>query len=542
MALSWLESLYNRGRVAPRDPSRDYPSPQVPLYFVTEELRLSPEEQISISAVWAAIRQIVDPIASSEVHVITKDKVGVRTCMPDDALAWILNRRANPDLTAQAFKEILLTETLLTGNGYAEIVKDMAGRVVELWPIPSDLVKVQRDSTGLVYLVTEQDGTQKTLAASEVIHVRGPSLRGFLGDSLVYRAAKAIALAAAQDRFAAAYYANNTVMGGVIEFPTVLNPDTKKRMADDWKAKYGGRKKAHSIAVLEGGAKFTQFNVDADKSQLVPSRTFSVEEVARYFGVPLVRLGVQAAAQGYGTNVAQLNLQFVRDTLTPWVNRLCEEVAHKCYPQRQPWRDLEIDLTWLTLGDSLQRAQSYEVLIRTGVKTVNECRAIEGDNGIGPEGDLHLIGSGLTILDEENLSKPEPVEPADPTDPAAEDAETPEEDAQDTKPESAQEDQEDLLNALAIPLTRFQKRLTNRAKDLRKGTHTEEAIAAHLAEEAAAQAPAVVAEVSAILKLAKRPLDAAAVNSALSAISEGFDAKRVASSLVLNESHALQRP
>jgi HK97 family phage portal protein len=470
MNLSWLPSLFNRGKIAPVDPARNSTVFQ-PLGFVPSELRLSIEEQISVSMVWACIRNIVDPIASSDVNVFTVDSKG-RKQLPDEALVYLLNVRPNPDLTAQAFKEILLTETLINGNGFAEIVKDKAGRVAELWPLPTDAVKVTRDASGLVYVVAQQDGITKTLTAAEVIHVRGPSVRGFVGDSLVFRAAKAVALAVAQEQFASAYYINNTVLGGTIEIPGRMDDETRKVLSADWKAKYAGKKKAHGVAVLEGGAKFVSFNVEADKAQLIPSRTFSVEDVARYFGVPLVRLGVQAAAQGYGTNVSQLNLQFVRDTLTPWVNRFCEEVAFKCYPERKPWRTLEVDLQWLTLGDAMQRAQAYEVLIRTGVKTVNECRAIEGDNSIGPDGDFNLISTGLMILDEENLAKPEPPAPAGP--PGQPPTVDPEADPAD--PTEAPED------AAGTALDSFRKKINARLADLKRAGHGPEVLAAHTAQ------------------------------------------------------------
>jgi HK97 family phage portal protein len=462
MNLTWL---FNRGKLAPADPAQNQTT-FTPLYNVPVELRLSESEMTSVSMVWACIRNIVDPIASSDVNVFTTDNSG-RKSLPDEALVYLLNVRPNPDLTAQAFKEIILTETLISGNGYAEIVKDRAGRVAELWPIPSDSVKVTRDASGIVYVVNQAVEGQKTLRADEVLHIRGPSVRGFVGDSLVYRAAKAVALSVAQEQFASAYYINNTVMGGVLEIPGKMDGDTRDRLSKDWKAKYSGKNKAHGVAILEAGAKYVPFDVDADKSQLVPSRSFSVEDVARYFGVPLVRLGVQAAAQGYGTNVSQLNLQFVRDTLTPWVNRLCEEVAYKCYPERKPWRTLEIDLQWLTLGDALQRAQAYETLIRTGVKSVNECRAIEGDNYIGPEGDLHLIGTGLTLLDEENLTKPEPT-PAKPP-----------QDALATQGEDLQADPEEDAAKADEALNAFRKRVNARVADLRKNGKDEDTVNVH---------------------------------------------------------------
>lgn len=419
---NWFGRTFNRGRTDPGDPRRNSSAYSEaggafwPFGAIPFDLRLTTDEMLSTSTVWAAVRALVDPIASSEIRVVTRNASGGRVRLPDDAVDYLLNVRPGPDFTAQAFKEVVLTQTVVHGDGYAEIVRDRSGRLIELWPLQSDAMAVTRNDAGeLVYLYRQPTGGEiVTLDSWDVLHFRGPSVFGLTGDSLVFRASKAIALHVAQEKFATAYFANGTVLGGFIKMPKALTEPARKKFSVDFKRLFGGGKRAHGIAFLEEGMEYQALGSDSDKSQLIPSRAFSVEEIARYFGIPLVRLGVQAAAQGYGTNVNQLNLQFVRDTLTPWVNRFCEEAAYKLFPQKAPWRSLEIDTTWLTQGDDKSRAEANEISIRSGVKTVNEARESEGLNGIGPEGDLHLVPNNLVLLEEDNLTKPEPAAPPAP--------------------------------------------------------------------------------------------------------------------------------
>lgn len=505
--MSWFSRLFNRGRVDPPNPytSSSYSSHSAagggagaalwPMQFVPPELRLTNDEMVSTSTVWAAVRALVDPIASSDVRVFTRNVRGGREHLDDDPIAYLLNVRPNPDFTSQAFKEILLSQTIIHGDGYAEVVRDGAGRVAELWPLQSEYMYIQRDpeTEELMYRY-RQPGDNETvyLYARDILHVRGPSVVGLTGDSLIYRATKAIALHVAQEKFATAYFANGTVIGGFVKFPASITPDAKERLRDDFRKRFGGHKRSHGIAFLEAGMEYQPLGANGDQSQLVPSRAFSVEEIARYFGIPLVRLGVQAAAQGYGTNVNQLNQQFVRDTLTPWVNRFCEEAAYKLFPQKAPWRELDIDTTWLTRGDDEQRARAHEINIRAGVETVNEAREAEGKNGIGPEGDLHLVVNSLLVLDEENLTKPEAPELAAPMPGGGGDPEDPEE-PDDGEPDDAEAD---AAARLVTAVARYRAKVRARTEHLRKAGKSEEEIAANVA--ATLRSPAV-SEIAAAL-------------------------------------------
>lgn len=462
--MSWFSGLFNR-RTAQWDPRRDSLG-SFAMAFVPPSLRLTEEEMISTSVVWACIRAIVDPIATSEFKVFTRDANGGRKRLMDDDVAWMFNVRPNPDMPAQAFKEILLTQTLVHGDGYAEIVRNRAGKVQELVALDSERMTLQRNGDDLVYVYRQVDGEPVVLFADEVLHVRGPSIRGLTGDSLVYRASKAVALHVAQERFATAYFENGAVLGGFVKLPGGLGEEARKRLRADILQRFGGHKKAHGIMFGEAGMEYQELGGNPAETQLVPSRSFSVEDISRYFQVPLVRLAVQAAAQGYGTNVSQLNLQFSRETLEPWKNRITEEAQYKLYPQRTPWREIEIETTWLTQGDDVQRAQAREIDIRCGVLTVNEGREQEGKNSIGPAGDLHLVQNNLVVLDEENLTKPEPL-------PAPERTMRREMDDEDEMPD---------MRALVSAVERYTRQIRARRADLEKAGKTPDEIAENIAQ------------------------------------------------------------
>ena len=57
---------------------------------------------------------------------------------------------------------------------------------------------------------------------------------------------------------------------------------------------------------------------------------------------------------------------------------------------RDPWRATKIDLGWLTHGDAKSRFDAYQIGRNMGVYSANEIREKEGENTIGPEGDVDI--------------------------------------------------------------------------------------------------------------------------------------------------------
>lgn len=410
-----LARILGKGQVNQPDP-RQTLAP-FPWQFVPTELRLTFDEQLSLSAVWGCIRVISEPIAASPWSVFVRNNGLGREVLHDDPIAWLLNERPNPETTAQALKEGLMVQALSIGDSYAEIEYNRGGVPCGLWPLLTIRMRPERRADGaLVYKYHEHDGRIIELDPRQVLHIRGLSLNGMFGETAITHAARAIATGVAAEKFAGSYYANGANPSGILYGDKSLSDQGWKRLRSDW-LKRKGPKNAHTVPILEEGFKYQTIGSNAEESQVIPARVFTVEEVARAFGVPLVKLGVPQAATGYGTNVAQLNLAFTRDTLVPWKIRVEQEVNYKLFPQRAPWRKAECDLSWLTLGDAKERASSDKVRIESGVFSINEVRDTLGKNPI-KGGDKHYRGSALVDVDAPPPAAPAaPVPPQPSTDP-----------------------------------------------------------------------------------------------------------------------------
>jgi HK97 family phage portal protein len=469
-----LNRLQNLLRVRRLDTVR-YMNPGI-LRFVPTDLRLTTDEKLSVSACYAAVRAIVDPLAASNWDVFVSNG-GRRQNLADGEVFYRLNVRANRNLPAVAAKELVITHALLHGDGYALILRDNSGRVIGWDPLESPRMSKgwREDDQGgtIVYLYAQPNGETVEIPAVDIIHLRGPSVTDlFGGDSQVSRATVAIATAAAMERFGQHYFANGAHLGGYIKLPGRLRtPEDVARLKADWGSKYRGLNKTGETAALEDGAEFVPLTPDAEKLQLVAPRAFQVEDISRFFGVPLVKLMVKEAATGYGANLSTLNEQFSRDTLTPWSKRIAQEFGFKLLPQRAPWAEVEVNLAWLTRGDAESRARVRQLDIQSGVITRDEARAEEGRTALpGGIGSVVTVGTSVVSLKDALEPKPPPAPPARPApqeDPAA-DPESPEDAPQD-QPQDAQPDPEvqNLARAgIRLALDSHARRWRARAKDV----------------------------------------------------------------------------
>jgi HK97 family phage portal protein len=388
-----ISSIFNRGKTTPENPQYTTGHAFFPSMFVPNDLRLSPDEALSVSAVYACVRVIAEAMASScwDVYVKENEK---RIELEDDPIAYLLNVRPNPEQTAQAFREGLLIQALVHGNGYAEIVRDVSGRIKELWLLPSEQVTPRRDENRkLFYRIVQPNAEVVELASEDVFHLRAlTSISQLMGDSVLGRASKAVATAHAAERFALNYFGSNATIGSVLKLPKAPKDAAEEQeIKSRWDKQRSGVKNAHGTIFIGPGMEFTQSQINAEQAQITPARQFSVDEIARYFGVPSALLN--QTAQLPGQDLEGLGLMFTRYTLTPWKRRLEQEANYKLFPQRQPWKFTEIEVDWLNEGSAKNKADTFAVYLTNGVMSVNEVRDEIGLNDIGPDGDEYKTAS-----------------------------------------------------------------------------------------------------------------------------------------------------
>lgn len=360
---------------------------------------VNPDTATTFSAVNGCVRLISETLASLPWHVYRKAPTG-RIAEPGHGVQWLLNMQPNPEQTAYVFRRQLLANYLLWGNGYAEIQQGLDGRAVWLWPMPPDRCSMERSETGaLVCRVIAQDGSQHILPRERVYHLADGSFDGISGASRVELARRSIGAGMAQDVFTASYYQNGASIGGVLENKgKTLSVEAVKTLLSTFNEAYAGPDRAQKTLYVDGGIEYRPLSLPLADAQFLETRRFQIEEIARWFGVPLHLLQDLSDANYAISYEASKN--FVEHTLRPIAVLAEQEANVRLFGMRaQGTTYSRINLAGLMRADPRTRGEYYRSMVNAGVMSINEVRELEELNSIGSDGDEHYLQVNMTTVE-----------------------------------------------------------------------------------------------------------------------------------------------
>ena len=127
------------------------------------------------------------------------------------------------------------------------------------------------------------------------------------------------------------------------------------------------------LAVLEGGMKYTPVSSNSKDAELLETRLFNVQEVARFFNISPVLLG-DLSKSSYNS-IEQAQLQFVINTLAPYIAMLEQEINNKLImPSMKYNYYIDIVEEDIIKQDKQSQANYLNTLVNSGILTRNEAR------------------------------------------------------------------------------------------------------------------------------------------------------------------------
>jgi HK97 family phage portal protein len=374
---------------------------------------------MQVAAYYACVRDLSEDVAKLPLQLY---RLGIsRERASNHPVDYLLHTRANPESPAITFREAMTAHALTLGNGYAEIVRNGAGRAVQMYLLEPWRVRPDRINGELVYRV---DGEPK--ASADIFHLRGLGPDGVVGYSVLEAARESLGLAIAQQQYSSAFYGNNAAPSAAIELPPEMSSadeDTLSVIRRGWENKYKGAHKGSTVGLLLPGMKVHTYQISPKDAEFLTSRQFSVEEVCRWFRMPPHK--VQHLLRSTFNNIEHMSIEYVVDTLLPWLIRWEQEASYKLLTVReQSLYYVEHNIEGQLRGDSASRAEFYRKMFEVGGISQNEIRRRENLPDVGPEGDVFYVPVNLIPVGRALSMSPkadqQPSQEPTPTDPAAE--------------------------------------------------------------------------------------------------------------------------
>jgi hypothetical protein len=191
--------------------------------------------------------------------------------------------------------------------------------------------------------------------------------------SVIRQARESLGLNISLERYGAGFFGRGARPGVMLKHPGRLSDDARKRLRESWERIHSGTDNSHRTAILEEGMEVATISVPNDDAQFLESRKFGIEEVARWFGLPLSRLRVQGA-QAF-INLEQDGTDFVVNTLRPHLVRIEQEINTKLFPKGDYF--VEHAVEGLLRGDILTRYNTYQIGRMNGWLSINDVRNAE---------------------------------------------------------------------------------------------------------------------------------------------------------------------
>jgi HK97 family phage portal protein len=351
----------------------------------------------NLSCVGACIQAISSALASlpAAVYRLDGDRRVLTTTHP---LARLI-RKPNSLQSWPDFIEWWVAQTLLYGNGLAELRWDGRGAISEILPIPwwqaSPIVLATAsngaygplDNARLCFDVTTANlpwaaigGVPRRLFAdTDVLLLKDRSDTGLLGRPRLSRAPEVLSAALGAQGFSSNVWANGAMLMGTITHPGVLSKEAAARVGQSWGETHAGAPNAGKIAILEEGMKFEAHAASPEDAELLDSRRFSVEEIARIFNVPLPIINELSHSNFASADTA--TQWFGSLTLLPWVRKIEAEFGRAILGDDD--YELSLDLSGLMRGAYAERIAAHVSLVRSGIISVDEARKAEGFDPLG---------------------------------------------------------------------------------------------------------------------------------------------------------------
>lgn len=343
-------------------------------------LAVNETSAMRVAAAWRAVNIISGTVGSLPRDLVRRISETERQPATGHPLRRVLTVKPNQWQTPAEFFRMMQAHMLLRGNAYA--LKVMAGtKVLGLVPIHPDRVTVaQLDDLTLRYTISLKGGRSVALGSRDIFHLRGMSLDGVTGLSVLSHMREALGLSLAAERASSRLMRNGSFVTGVLEHPNKLSQEAYERLKRS-NEEFAGADAAGKTRILEEGMKWTSVGISADDAQFIQQRDFQRYDIAMFFGVPPHMLGATEKTTSWGSGIEQQGIGFVTYTLGDWL-KIWEEAIKRDLISESEWDTLDVRFytQGLMRGDVKTRTAYYVAARQWGWLNPDEIRALEDMN------------------------------------------------------------------------------------------------------------------------------------------------------------------
>lgn len=352
-------------------------------YPTSSGARVGPDAAFNVAAFYSCVDIISKMVAMLPLALYQRSDRGPVEVTSHNA-AWLIKSRPNNFQTPFQFKRYLMASAASRGWGYARVYRDgyyEPTELVTLHPTALSPEYLKQQRTIIYKGEAASDAGEPYLLGSDVIHVTALSSDGVQGLSPLAVLRETLGLSLTYQKHTGATFANGarvplmlTTTGGAI-----YTAEQMKLIRAGYEGAYSGPENSAKPRILNG-LEPKQIGMNNEDAELLASRKFEVEEIARVFGIPLHLLQSTEKGTTWGTGIAEMNRGTVDYMLTPWLVNL-EQVLNNVLLTEDERRNggmyFKASVQALLRGDPKARADFYKVMRELLVLSPNQIATLE---------------------------------------------------------------------------------------------------------------------------------------------------------------------
>lgn len=355
-------------------------------YAVAPAASVTLDTAMQVSAVFACTKLYAEIIGAMPLKVYeVRDGVWVEKA--DHPLAKLFRDRVNSWQTRPEFMETLIFNECLQGNSYSYKQYDSRGNVVGLVPLMSEQMQVALEKGEILYQYTD-NGKQSLIPSKDIWQTKRFG-NGVVGLSVLGYARNSIGIAQGAENTVSRVYSNGAKPSGGLFIDKPLTKDQREAVKQNFIDLESGTQ--DRLFVFEAGMKYQPISMTPQDIELMQSRRYQIEDIARFFGVPSVLINDTNASTVWGSGVEQIVQGFYKLSLRPYLSRLESSMeSWLLSPSERASGNVKVrfDFDEFLQQSQADRVKMYKEAVTGGFMTPNEARRLEGWSDIdgGDEG------------------------------------------------------------------------------------------------------------------------------------------------------------
>lgn len=320
--------------------------------------------------VYTCIKVLAESIASTPLEVYNNNTHQKAT---DFYLYRLLKRAPNELQTPFEVLQWLMIDYYRYGYALAATPRDpKTKQIIGIYPLPADQVAVSADDNGNTFYIYNDFAFENF----DMLKIVNFFDRGLVGSSLLDYQRNTLGTSAATEAFAAESFSRGTFPAGIALVKADTTREELLELKTRFKEEFSGTSNAGAVLMSAALDDYKPFAISNDSAQMIDARKYNRSLIAGLFRVPAHLINDLEKATF--SNVEHLDLSFVKHTLRPIAKNIEQRLNLTLLTDSESENyNIAFNFDAMLRGDMVSRTQALTSQVQTGLRTINEARALE---------------------------------------------------------------------------------------------------------------------------------------------------------------------